>query len=83
MAVDASRGLEKPERSLGFRLGRIGPPIFLIALLIRIVYLVGYQHNPFFADPQMDALYHDRWAVQIARGDWVGSEVFFRASVTS
>jgi len=79
MVGDASRGLEKPERSPGFRPGRIGPPIFLTAILIRLIYLIGYQHNPFFADPQMDALYHDRWAVQIARGDWVGAEVFFRA----
>ena len=79
MVPDASRGLEKPERSLGFRLGRIGPPIFLVALLIRLIYLIGYRHNPFFADPQMDALYHDRWAATIARGDWIGSEVFFRA----
>ncbi|HEX7880879.1 MAG TPA: tetratricopeptide repeat protein, partial [Candidatus Eisenbacteria bacterium] len=79
MVGDATRGLEKPERSLGFRLGKVGPPVFIVALVIRLVYLVGYQHNPFFADPQMDALYHDRWAAQIARGDWLGSEVFFRA----
>lgn len=79
MATDASRGIEKPKRSLGFRLGRIEPAIFLVALLVRVIYLVGYQHNPFFADPQMDALYHDRWAMQLARGDWIGSEVFFRA----
>jgi tetratricopeptide (TPR) repeat protein len=27
----------------------------------------------------MDELYHDRWAQQIASGDWVGNEPFFRA----
>jgi tetratricopeptide (TPR) repeat protein len=79
MAADLTRGLERAKRSLGFRLGKVGPSVFLVALIIRLVYLVGYQHNPFFADPQMDALYHDRWAAQIARGDWLGSEVFFRA----
>ncbi len=56
-----------------------GGLVFLVALVVRLAYLVGYRSNPFFADPQMDALYHDRWAMSIARGDWIGAEVFFRA----
>jgi len=53
--------------------------VFLVGLAVRLVYLAGYRSNPFFADPQMDALYHDRWAASIASGDWIGNEVFFRA----
>jgi tetratricopeptide (TPR) repeat protein len=58
---------------------RAGVVVFVLALALRLVYLAGYRSNPFFADPQMDALYHDRWARSLAAGDWLGSEVFFRS----
>jgi Tfp pilus assembly protein PilF len=71
----------------GRSIGRGEPPawahpallVFVVALALRLLYLPGYATNPFFADPQMDALYHDRWALQLARGDWIGTEAFFRA----
>lgn len=53
--------------------------IFTLAFTVRLVYLVQMRDNPTFSCPQMDADYHDRWARQIAAGDWVGREVFFRA----
>jgi tetratricopeptide (TPR) repeat protein len=79
--------MNAPSTSPAGRAGRGEPPtwahpallVFVVALALRLLYLPGYATNPFFADPQMDALYHDRWALQIARGDWVGSEAFFRA----
>jgi Flp pilus assembly protein TadD len=53
--------------------------VALVALAVRLLYLTDLRHTPFFADPQMDALYHDQWARRLAGGDWVGSGVFFRA----
>lgn len=49
-----------------------------LALAVRLAYLGGYRTTPFFADPQGEALYQDRWALQIAQGDLLGQEVFFR-----
>src|SRR5512140_245926 len=79
MRSDRNRGLEMLERVRPRRIFQGAWFIFGLALLVRLIYLVGYRSNPFFADPQMDALYHDRWALTIARGDWLGNEVFFRA----
>ncbi len=54
--------------------------IFALALLVRVIYLIQIKSSlPFFSAPIMDALYHDTWAQQIASGDWLGSEPFFRA----
>lgn len=78
-ATDRSRRPGSIGRYLRRRLFHASSVVLLVALLVRLLYLVGYRSNPFFADPQMDALYHHRWALQIAGGDWIGSEVFFRA----
>ena len=54
--------------------------IFVLAFLVRYVFLIQIKSSsPFFGSPIMDELYHDRWAQQIAAGDWMGSESFFRA----
>ena len=53
--------------------------IFVLALIIRLVYLTQIKNCPLFDAPIMDALYHDQWARTIANGDWLGKEVFFRA----
>jgi tetratricopeptide (TPR) repeat protein len=54
--------------------------IFILAFLVRFIYLVQIKSSlPFFYAPVMDELYHDGWAQQIASGDWVGGEPFFRA----
>ncbi len=53
--------------------------VFALALAARLGYLVDLRHTPFFAAPQMDALYHDQWARRLAAGHWLGHEVFFRA----
>jgi tetratricopeptide (TPR) repeat protein len=53
--------------------------VFIVALALRLTYLVDLRHAPFFSHPQMDALYHDQWARRLAAGDWIGSGVFFRA----
>ncbi len=53
--------------------------IFVLALLIRVIYLFQSQANPQFDTPLMDPGYHDEWAWQLARGVWEGQGPFFRA----
>jgi tetratricopeptide (TPR) repeat protein len=54
--------------------------IFILAFLVRFVYLIQIKSSlPFFSAPIMDELYHDSWAQQIAAGDWIGTEPFYRA----
>ena len=53
--------------------------LFLLAFLIRLIYLNQIKLGPYFDTPQIDALWHHNWAKEIAGGDWIGKEVFFRA----
>ena len=54
--------------------------IFILAYLVRLIYLLQIESSlPFFYAPVMDEFYHDTWAQQIAAGDWVGTQPFFRA----
>jgi tetratricopeptide (TPR) repeat protein len=53
--------------------------IFSVALAVRIVYVLGLRASPLFDTLVMDELYHDQWARELAGGNWVGTQVFFRA----
>jgi len=53
--------------------------VFLLAFILRLIYLLQIKSNPHFFSPTMDPLYHDIWAQNIAGGNWIGSKVFFRA----
>jgi tetratricopeptide (TPR) repeat protein len=53
--------------------------LFLLAFVIRLIYLNQIKSNPYFDTPQRDPLWHHNWAKEIAGGDWIGKEVFFRA----
>ncbi len=53
--------------------------VFLLALILRLIYLLQVKSNPHFFSPTMDPLYHDVWAQNIAGGNWIGGKVFFRA----
>jgi tetratricopeptide (TPR) repeat protein len=53
--------------------------LFLLAFVIRLIYLNQIKSSPYFDTPQIDALWHHNWAKEIAGGDWIGKEVFFRA----
>jgi tetratricopeptide (TPR) repeat protein len=53
--------------------------VFLLAFILKLVYLLQVKSNPHFFAPSMDPLYHDIWAQNIAGGNWIGSKVFFRA----
>ena len=53
--------------------------IFAIALGVRIVHVLQLDASP-FADLLLgDSAGYDRWARQLAAGDWLGSEVFYQA----
>ncbi len=53
--------------------------ILLLALALRVVYVLQSRGNPFFAAPEMDALYHVQWATALARGEEFQPGPFFRA----
>jgi tetratricopeptide (TPR) repeat protein len=50
-----------------------------IALALRIVYVLQSRSSPYFAEPQMDALYHVQWAEAWAGGRDFQPGPFFRA----
>jgi tetratricopeptide (TPR) repeat protein len=68
------RGLQKSDKDTIWVMG-----IFVLALVLRIIYLLQIKNNPHFFSPTMDPLYHDVWAQNIAGGNWMGGKVFFRA----
>jgi tetratricopeptide (TPR) repeat protein len=53
--------------------------ILALALVLRLVHWAAVRDEPFFAQLAMDSQEYDRWAREIAAGDWLGSEVFFQA----
>jgi tetratricopeptide (TPR) repeat protein len=52
--------------------------IFLVAISIRMVYLYEIRDNPFFENLTLDQTSYDRWALRIARGDWLGKDIFYQ-----
>lgn len=53
--------------------------LLALALGLRLAHWWAVRREPFFAQLVMDSQEYDRWARQIAGGDWLGSEVFFQA----
>ena len=53
--------------------------ILALALILRLAHLWAVHDQPFVAGLAMDSQEYDRWAQQIAAGDWLGSRVFFQA----
>ncbi len=53
--------------------------ILLLALSVRVAHWWDVREDPFFAQLVMDSEEYDRWAGEIAGGNWLGSEVFFQA----
>ncbi len=53
--------------------------ILVIALALRLAHWWAVRDEPFFAQLAMDSQEYDRWAQEIAGGDWLGSQVFFQA----
>lgn len=53
--------------------------ILAVALTIRLVHLWLMRDSPYFDVLLGDANGYDAWAQRIARGEWIGSEVFYQA----
>jgi tetratricopeptide (TPR) repeat protein len=53
--------------------------IFLVALAARLIHLWQLRDTPFFDVLLGDANGYDKWAVRLAAGDWIGSDVFYQA----
>ena len=61
------------------RFGRAACAIFAIALGVRLIHVWQIRKAPFFSVLMGDSRAYDEWAQQIARGDWLGHEVFYQA----
>jgi tetratricopeptide (TPR) repeat protein len=61
------------------RFGWAACAIFAIALGVRLVHVWQIRKAPFFSVLMGDSRAYDEWARQIARGDWLGHEVFYQA----
>ncbi len=52
--------------------------LFSIAIIFRLVYSFFLKKYYFFYDaPASDVLYYQEWAHEIARGDWIGHQIFW------
>ena len=60
-----------------FRVGLL--IVFLAALLVRVAYLWELRDADVSRILVGDASLYDRWAREIARGDWLGDSVFYQA----
>ena len=89
---DRSRGL-KPSRNvpndrrgagaLALAPARFGwrsaAVVFALALAVRLIHIWQIREAPFFTVLMGDSRAYDDWAQQIARGDWLGRDVFYQA----
>jgi tetratricopeptide (TPR) repeat protein len=53
--------------------------VLILALAVRVVYLVIYYHSPFWDQLTVDNWYHLNWARSIADGNILGDTTYFRA----
>ena len=53
--------------------------VLTLAVLVRIIYFI--TRYPYAGEEYLlvDTLFHHKWALAIASGDWLGRETFFRA----
>ena len=50
--------------------------ILALAAALRLAHWLAVREHPFFAELVMDSREYDRWAQEIAAGDWIGSAAF-------
>ena len=53
--------------------------IFAVAFTVRLIHIWQLRDTPFFDILLGDANGYDKWAVRLAAGDWIGSDVFYQA----
>ncbi len=52
--------------------------VFLSALTVRLCYLFQIKDNPAFYNLILDCLAYDKWAMNIASGNWLRDQVFYQ-----
>jgi tetratricopeptide (TPR) repeat protein len=57
----------------------VATAIFVVALAVRLIHIWQIRRAPFFTVLMGDAQGYDAWGKRIARGDWLGHEVFYQA----
>ncbi len=50
--------------------------IFIIAFIIRIVYVIQIRSTVFYSNFMLDEAFYNNWALSIAKGDWLGTGLF-------
>ncbi len=60
-----------------FSLALVGATV--LALVVRFVYLAQIHGSPLLSILMGDSRQYDEWAWRIARGQWLGTEVFYQA----
>jgi 4-amino-4-deoxy-L-arabinose transferase-like glycosyltransferase len=58
---------------------RLAVALFLLAFVVRVIYLVEIDGSEFVRVLVGDAVAYDAWARAIVAGDWFGHEVFYQA----
>jgi tetratricopeptide (TPR) repeat protein len=53
--------------------------IFVVAFVVRAIHIYHIRDAPFFNVLMGDSRAYDEWAQQIARGEWLGRDVFYQA----
>jgi tetratricopeptide (TPR) repeat protein len=53
--------------------------LFVLAMAVRLVHVWSIRDSPLFDTLLGDARGYDRWARELAGGNWVGTEVFYQA----
>lgn len=71
--------MERPSDVGARTAGYVLAGIVLVALVLRVVYVLQSRASPLFDAPDMDALYHVEWARALVRGEDYAPGPFFRA----
>ncbi|MEE2637803.1 MAG: tetratricopeptide repeat protein [Acidobacteriota bacterium] len=66
-----------PPTETKFRRAALG--VFGLALAVRLIHVWQLRDAPFFNLPMGDAQSYHTWGVEIASGNWIGSETFYQA----
>ena len=69
--------IKKQDQILSSRL--IWVAIFLLALALRFLYLLEIKNTDAFTCPIGDGFVYKKWALDIAAGNWIGTEVFYQS----
>lgn len=58
---------------------RLAVAVFVFAFFLRLIYLLEIKDSPLLETLVVDGRAYDKWARDIAAGNWIGDEVFYQA----